>query len=104
MNIIVFTLRPARHELPLSRWVPIRVILGMHLPKGTPDTITDRLLVDWGSGCDAAVDVSPDAFGPPAGPLDNLHSRISIRPVCGGSRKRARRHTGHGEGRLRIGS
>ena len=50
------------------------------------------------------MDVSPNASVPGAGALDDVYSRIGIRPICSGPTKHARRHPGHREGRLRLGS
>ena len=86
------------------QWPPLRSLPGINPTQVADDNVTDRRVVDSDSGRRAAMDVSPNDSVPGAGPLDDVYSRIGIRPICRGPRKRARRHPGHREGRLRFGS
>lgn len=48
--------------------------------------------------------VSPSASMPDAGALDHLYSRIDVRPIHPSPGKHVRRHPGHREGQLGLGS
>jgi len=83
---------------------PFPVTLRYKSPRRSDDNITDRRLVKSNSERGAAMDVSPNASVPGAGALDDVYSRIGIRPICRGTTKHARRYPGRRDGQLRLGS